>query len=448
MAYNKKSSARENRSQREGNIPGGPRPATMKIGDDLEYRIARLFVFMGYFVRRSRPIFTAGALDQATDLDVVAIRYTEPFRRQVITVECKSGGEGPLDRIFWLGGVKKYVSADEAILIRKGTKWNIKDFAKEAGVQLWDLEKITEMESAFKIGPDDWPGVSDRAFYARELKAWNEASQKDRNTWDLRFTLETEIQFSDPFPGLNFLLYHLRLFTRNFPSEPQSSFHRHMIAETISQTAMFLMRIAERAFDLPEKDRTGFVEKGLTYGSVDPKFADRVLTSAHNLTKQTIFHLTQKSAEIDPEFFVLRPPPGTPDTLRIVEALLKRYPLSLTFPQITDVVLHEVFVKQNRSKGWLRRLFPGSDLGARVALTRDFIKLLCEAGACPQYVLAALSGVAHDNGSKTSDISSSGIADQPSIEDPSIPQHGVPPSQLELPRIAETGSESPETKKE
>jgi hypothetical protein len=132
MAYNKKSSARENRSQREGNIPGGPRPATMKIGDDLEYRIARLFVFMGYFVRRSRPIFTAGALDQATDLDVVAIRYTEPFRRQVITVECKSGGEGPLDRIFWLGGVKKYVSADEAILIRKGTKWNIKDFAKEA----------------------------------------------------------------------------------------------------------------------------------------------------------------------------------------------------------------------------------------------------------------------------------------------------------------------------
>jgi hypothetical protein len=448
MAYNKRSSARGNKPQAEGNARGGRRPITITVGDDLEYRIARLFVFMGYFVRRSRPIFTAGALDQATDLDVLAIRYTEPFRRQLITLECKSGGEGPLDRIFWLGGVKKYVSADEAILVRKSTKWNIKDFAKEAGVQLWDLEKITELEAAFRIGSDDWPGVSDRAFYARELKAWNEALQKDGNTWDLRFTLETEIQFNDPFPGLNFLMYHLRLFTRNFPSEPRNSFYRHMIAETISQTAVFLMRIAERAFDLPEKDRTGFVEKGLTYGSVDPKFADRVLASALNLTKQTIFHLTQKPAEIDPDFFQLRPPPGTSETLRIVEALLKQHPSSLTFPQITDVLLHEVFVKQNRSKGWLKRLFPGSDLGVRVALTRDFIGLLSEAGACPPYVLAALSGVAHDNGSKTPEISSGGTVGQPSIAGPLTPHQGVPPSQLELPRLAETGSESPETNKE
>ena len=60
----------------------------MVIGDDLEYRLARLFIFMGYFVRRGCPIYTIGALDQATDLDVMAIRYVEPIRREVLIAEC------------------------------------------------------------------------------------------------------------------------------------------------------------------------------------------------------------------------------------------------------------------------------------------------------------------------------------------------------------------------
>ena len=87
-------------------------------------------IYMGYSSRRSRPIYTVAKLDQATDLDVFSIRWKEPFRREIVIAECKGGGNRPLDRIFWLTGVKKYVNADEALLVRHGTKWNIKDFAK------------------------------------------------------------------------------------------------------------------------------------------------------------------------------------------------------------------------------------------------------------------------------------------------------------------------------
>ena len=416
MAYNKKRnpSASEEASDRRSSK--GPRAAAITIGDDLEYRIARLFMFMGYFVRRARPIFTAGALAQATDLDVLAIRYVEPFRRQLITLECKGGGEGPLDRIFWLGGVKNFVKADEALLVRKNTKWNIKDFAKEVGVQIWDLTKVAELESIYKVANNEWPGISDRDYHKKEIENWNKTLKGTQNLWELQFTLVTEVQFGDPFPGLNYLLYHLRLLTRGFATEPSNSFIRFTIAETLSQTVMFLMRIAESAFDLPEKDRTGFIEKGLTYGSIDSKFADRILTSALNLTRQTVFHLTNKTADIDPTFFQLHPPPGTPEVVKAVDYILKYYPASLTFPQITDLLLHEVFVKQNRGKGWLKRIFPVSDLAARVGLTRDFLKLLAEAGACPHYVLNSISTAAQENGPKKADTPSAGTTKSEQLE--------------------------------
>src|ERR1039458_9173078 len=124
MAYSKRRTPSGSEAPKDQRSERGPQAAAITIGDELEYRIARLFIFMGYFVRRARPILTAGALAQATDLDVVALRYIEPFRRQLITLECKGGAEGPLDRVFWLGGVKNFVKADEAFLVRKGTKWN------------------------------------------------------------------------------------------------------------------------------------------------------------------------------------------------------------------------------------------------------------------------------------------------------------------------------------
>jgi hypothetical protein len=418
MAYSKRRTPSGSEAPKDQRSERGPQAAAITIGDELEYRIARLFIFMGYFVRRARPILTAGALAQATDLDVVALRYVEPFRRQLITLECKSGAEGPLDRVFWLGGVKNFVKADEAFLVRKVTKWNIKDFAKDVGVQIWDLNKIAELESVYKVSNDEWPGISDRDYYKKEIDNWNKTLKSARNLWELQFTLLTEVQFGDPFPGLNFLLYHLRLLTRSYATEPSNSFIRFIIAETLSQTVMFLMRIAEFAFDLPQGDRTGFIEKGLTYGSVDPKFADRILNSALNLTKQTVFHLSNKNVEIDPTFFQLHAPPSTAEVVKAIDYILKYYSASLTFPQITDLLLHEVFVKQNRDKGWLKRIFSVSDLPVRVGLTRDFLKLLTEAGACPVYVWNSISTAAQENGSKKSGLFSSHTGDVEQLELP------------------------------
>jgi hypothetical protein len=363
----------------------------LTLGDELEYRVARLQLFMGYFVRRSCVVHTAGDLDRATDLDVLALRYVEPFRRELLITECKSRNGGPLDRIFWLSGVREFVGAQEAILVRKGTKWNIKDFARQCGVQVIDLFRVTELEATYGIAKDDWPGVSDRAFYGRELAEWNRTLSADTKFWELYLTLTSEIHYDEPFPAINYLLAQLRILTRSLPRTPSNSFHRYLLSECLSQLAVFVMRVAEQSFDLSPQDRAGFIRKGLTYGSLEPRYADRILNSAYNLARQAVFHYTNRSVDLSKSLFEMPNPPEVNDIVNIVEEITKTYPASLNFPQICDLTLTEAFTKSSSRKGWLRRIFPQSDLSVRLELVRKVIRVLISGGACPSYVLDALT---------------------------------------------------------
>jgi len=363
-----------------------PRPSALTIGDDLEYRIARLQIFTGFFVRRGCPVYTIGALDRATDLDVLAFRRSEPFRRETIITECKSGNTAPLDRIFWLTGVRAYTGASQAFLVRKGTKWNIKDFAKECGVQILDFARINEIEASLKIGENEWPGMSERAFFETHIAAWNRAMNNEPRFWELYQTLTSEIRFDDAFVGVNYLLSQLRQMTRQFTRPPEEPYLRFLLSESITQLAVFLTRLAERSFDLSPEDRHGFVTKGVTYGNLEPQYADRILNSAYNMTRQAVQHYTHKFVDIDRSLFSMPTPPGADELVSIVDALLASYPACLSFPQICDLMLLEVFTKRKEARGWLKRIFPQSDLAARVGIVRWFLGILVSIGACPAYL--------------------------------------------------------------
>ncbi len=364
----------------------GPKPSAFVLGEALEYRIARLHIFSGYFVRRGCPIYTVAALDRATDLDVLATRYIEPFERQMIIAECKSGENAPLDRIFWLSGVKRYTNASEALLVRRATKWNIKDFAKECGVRVIDLQRLSELEQSLGIREDEWPGISDREFFSRELDGWNSALKANPRYWELALTLTSEIRWEEPFAGANYLLSQLRQMTRVFPQYPKESFHRFLFAEAISQLSLFLVRIIEQVFDLGEKDREGLIRKGLTYGNLDPKYAERILESAYNLSRQSVLHYTNQTVDLDRQVFSMPQPPGTDQLFVFLEVLLKGYPASLIFPQVTDYFLQERFLKRKDMRRLLRRMFPQVTLGASIALAEQFLKMLVSIGACPPYI--------------------------------------------------------------
>lgn len=389
---------------------GVTKPAALVIGDDLEYRIARLYIFMGYFVRRGCPVYTIGSLDQATDLDVMALRYIEPIRREMLITECKGGANPPLDRIFWLSGVQQYVKATQAYLVRKGTKWNIKDFAKECGVQVLDFFRVAEIETALKISDSDWPGVSDKAFYKSEQTSWNRCIWSEPRYWELYQTLTSEIRYDDPFVGVNYLLSQLRIITRSWRTAPQEAALRFLLSESITQLAVFLIRIVELSFDLTSNDRQGFIRKSLTYGNLEPRYADRILNSAYNMTRQAVVHYTNKLVDIDRTLFSMPAPPSTEEIVAFVDELVAAYPSNLTFAPICDLMLFESFTKGRDPRGWLKRIFPQSDIVSRVALVRRFIRVLVSIDACPGYVeesiQEAFNGKSHPPSNPTQKVAS------------------------------------------
>ena len=361
-----------------------------KFGDPLEYRVLRLYLHMGFFTRRGRELYTVGRLDTATDLDVLAIRYSEPFSREVRIAECKSGGgEGPLDRIFWLSGVKGYVAADCATLIRPATKWNIKDFAAEVGVELFDLPHVDELERSLGIDLSLWLGNSDRAFFLSHADEWNGALLRDANLKEIFQTLSGEVRFHEPFGGINFLLHQLRALTRElkerrFTSESLTKF---LLSECVAQLSMFLMKVAESTFGLSPGDRAAFIEKGMTYGHLDKNLIDRLFRNTKRITTELIKHHTGRDVMVDDSLFRMPEPPNVTEVQSSVEGLVSRPTIATSFGPITDLLVFEKFVRQREGVDWLSKIFPYTNLRERVLLVQDFLKTLRAIDAVPDGLL-------------------------------------------------------------
>ncbi|HTZ46922.1 MAG TPA: hypothetical protein VMH20_04990 [Verrucomicrobiae bacterium] len=353
------------------------RSATLRVGDPLEYRVARLFVWSDFFVRRGREIYTVAALDRATDLDVLAIRYTQPFRKSVQIAECKSDGDRPLDRIFWLSGVQKFIGADNATLFRRSTKWNIKDFAKVVGVEILDHPRLEELEKDVAVDTSVWPGVSDRAFFLAHEDEWNKSLQRDEPLTELYLTLASEVRYQDPFGGINYLLHHARALTRALKEKrlPSESFGRFLLCETLAHLAMFLMQVAESSFSLSSFDRSGLIKRGLTYGHMDPKLIDRIFRNAHRIASETLKHYARSDVKVDESFFRMPAPPNVSEVQDIIELLIRHPRASTSFVPLTDLLLSEMYLK-GRSTDWIGRLYTYSDMDDRLALVRKFIQIV------------------------------------------------------------------------
>jgi hypothetical protein len=214
-------------------------------------------------------------------------------------------------------------------------------------------------------------------------QTWNRCIWSEPRYWELYQTLTSEIRYDDPFVGVNYLLSQLRIITRSWRTAPQEAAFRFLLSESITQLAVFLIRIVELSFDLTSNDRQGFIRKSLTYGNLEPRYADRILNSAYNMTRQAVVHYTNKLVDIDRTLFSMPAPPSTEEIVAFVDELVAAYPSNLTFAPICDLMLFESFTKGRDPRGWLKRIFPQSDIVSRVALIRRFIRVLVSIDACP-----------------------------------------------------------------
>lgn len=345
----------------------------LRAPDVLEGRVARIFIFAGHWTRCSRDVYTVAGLDRATDLDVLGVRFSPPFRRYISIAECKDGDRpGPLDRVFWLSGVRHYISANSASLVRRTTRWNIKDFAKEAGVEILDVERLHELEKSLSIPDGLWPAMSDHRYFSVRMAAWyGILRDADKLTVDLLRYIKQEVRFHQPLPALTYLLFVLRHLTRTEAAgiPTQIELREYAIAEAVSHALMFLMRVAEDTWDLKASDRNGAIRKGLTYGVGDAEFVKRTLANAHRLASEAASTVSGHRVEIDKSFFAFPEPPYVEAVCEIVQSLVDAATTSATMCNHADIRLIDGYLRR-RSEAEMQIFLRDETSGERALMGR------------------------------------------------------------------------------
>ena len=129
----------------------------------------------------------------------------------------------------------------------------------------------------------------------------------------------------------------------------------------------------------------------MTYGNIEPAFADRILNSSYNLAKQAVLHYTNQNVEIEKSIFEIPIPPGSKEIISIINLLINNYPHSLIFPQVCDVILTEIFLKQNKPKGILKKIYPTIEINLAYGIVMRFLSNLSKIKACPEYIIDSIA---------------------------------------------------------
>jgi len=145
------------RATRAGN-PGGE-----SDGEALERRVGRLEFSEGAFVRLRVPlrVNAEAGRDVLTDLDVLSIDVDPRLRVSNAIIECKSGSgqAGEPDRLLWLAGVRDYVRADRAMLIRSTVSTRGRLVASRLRLETMDLPRLEEREQGIVWMPDTFAHI-------------------------------------------------------------------------------------------------------------------------------------------------------------------------------------------------------------------------------------------------------------------------------------------------
>ena len=120
---------------------------------DLKLKIMRYFWYNGYFVRKNVDLamyqYGERTSDNYTDIDVLALKFDEKFKKYEIICDCKSGRRVKnVDRILWLNGLINYLDADEGIFFRNQiNERKYLDLAKKLNITPLSKQRLSEFES-------------------------------------------------------------------------------------------------------------------------------------------------------------------------------------------------------------------------------------------------------------------------------------------------------------
>ncbi|HKR59291.1 MAG TPA: hypothetical protein VJS64_06115, partial [Pyrinomonadaceae bacterium] len=211
----------------------------VRVGDNLELRAAAYFQSQGYFVRRSVMLSVAAGTADATDVDLLGIRFNVPLTEERLVADCKNRRKPrPFERILWTRGLASFANATQAVVILPRGVWQAREFATQGRVEVlesFEIERFLKtVGSSFTPFGDANPELS----YRRRQNDSRELARED-------LRLRQMLVVGHPLTNLNRIIKILSDIGHGVPREGDSFWMtRYVCSDAAVIASIMLVRFA------------------------------------------------------------------------------------------------------------------------------------------------------------------------------------------------------------
>lgn len=299
-------------------------------GAGLELQTAAYFQSLGYLVRRGVKLAVAAGSADATDIDVLAIRFSIPLAEEKLIADCKDRKRPkPYERILWTRGLASFARVDRAVVVLPRVPWQAREFSAQGGVEIVEAREVSGEAADGEL--PYWPyGEADPALDQLTTLRKQRVQQQDGNLVrelakeDLK--LRQMLLVGHPLTNLNRIIQTLASVGKR--ADQGSEETRWLRLRTCYDAAVvagvMLVRFACETKWTPEEEWSEYARKKLTFGDVPPNKARQLAKLA-----------------LKTDFFEGLPSPEyTEEIVGVVGALISQPAAASIVPQALD---HKLF---------------------------------------------------------------------------------------------------------
>lgn len=296
-----------------------------KKGIRLELRTAAYFQAHGYLIRRGVKLSVAAGTAEATDIDLLAIKFGVPLNEERLIADCKDRRKPrPFERILWTLGLASFTHANRSVVVVPQAPWQAREFASQGGVEILGSEEIEKFlrsieTSVHPFGEAD-PNLADQFDL---IKNRIQHQEKDFVREDLK--LRQMLVIGHPLTNLNRIIRILSSIgkTSMHPIDDMAWLRRYICFNAAVTASVMLVRFATESKWTPEADWSDYARKKLTYGDVPPQ-------KARQLAKLALDH----------DFYEGLPTPEyTDEILHVIKSLINHPSVAAITPFTLDFQL-------------------------------------------------------------------------------------------------------------
>lgn len=257
----------------------------------------------------------AGTAD-ATDIDLLAIRFNVPLAEEKLIADCKDRKKPrPFERVLWTLGVSSFAQASQSVVVLPRAIWQVREFANQGGIQV--LEAF-EIERYLKSVNSTFEPFSD----ADPVIAMRKDQVIDRDLYREGLRLRQMLVVGHPLTNLNRIIKSLSMLGPKLTNGVDNNawMRRYICFDAAVIAAVMLVRFAAETKWTPEKDWIDYARKKLTYGDISPQKAKEL----------TQFALGRSISEAIPA------PPYAEEIIKIIDSLIANPRISSRLPYYLD----------------------------------------------------------------------------------------------------------------